>query len=190
MATLIKSYALPLPGNFTLTEDSQEIIIEKKWFTMAHLGTLVFALLWNGFIYFFYIMMMKGNVSVIILLFPILHIVVGMWLLYYSICGFVNKTIIKAGNQEVSVRHIPLPWSGEKSIKKSCIRQLYILEQSRKHRGSIIYSYDVQVLMDVDRCITLVKGLDTPEEAVFIEKKLEQFLRIEDQPVEGAFILG
>jgi hypothetical protein len=190
METIINSYAMSLPGNFSLSEGSQEIVIEKKWFSIAHLGTLLFALLWNGFTFFFYSLMMAGNVSVIILLFPVLHIMVGLWLLYYSLCGFVNKTIIRANQHELSVRHVPLPWNGDKLIERACIQQLYILEQTKKHRGSIIYSYDVQVVIHNHRNISLIKGLDTPEEALFIEKKIEQFLRIEDRPVEGAYVAG
>ncbi|QHT70160.1 hypothetical protein GXP67_27705 [Rhodocytophaga rosea] len=188
METVINSYAMSLPGNFSLSEGSQEIIIEKRWFSIAHLGTLLFALLWNGFTFFFYSLMMSGNVSVIILLFPILHVMVGVWLMYYAICGFFNKTVIKASHQEISVRHVPLPWSGDKLIERACIEQLYILEQTKKHRGSIIYSYDVQVVVHNHSNVSLITGLDTPEEALYIEKKLEQFLRIEDRPVEGAYI--
>jgi hypothetical protein len=187
MATIINSYAISLPGNFSLTEGSREIVIEKKWFTLAHLGTLVFALLWNSFTFFFYSLMMAGNVSIIILLFPVLHLMVGIWLMYYAICGFFNKTVIRANQYEISVRHVPLPWNGDKLVERACIQQLYILEQTKKHRGSLIYSYDVQVMILDGRTVCLVKGLDTPEEALFIEKKIEQFLRIEDFPVEGEY---
>jgi hypothetical protein len=189
METVINSYAISTPGNFSLTEGSQELVIEKKWFTLAHVGTLLFALLWNSFTFFFYSLMMAGNVSIIILLFPILHVMVGIWLMYYTICGFFNKTVIRANQHEISVRHEPLPWSGDTLIERVCIRQLYILEQTKKHRGSLIYSYDVQVMIHDGRTICLVKGLDTPEEALFIEKKIEQFLRIEDCPVEGAYVV-
>lgn len=190
MDTLINSYAMPFPGNLLMTERNQEITIEKKWFTLSHLGTLLFALVWNGFTFFFYSMMMSGNVSIIILLFPVLHVMVGLWLLYYSLCGFLNKTVIRASQYEISVRHIPLPWSGDKVIERACIQQLYILEQTKKHRGSVIHSYDVQVIVHDGRTVSLIKGLDTPEEALFIEKKIEHFLRIEDRPVEGAFVAG
>lgn len=188
MTTAVNSLAMPVPGGFTMFEGSQEIVFERKWFSIAHLGTLVFAVVWNAFTYFFYIMMMSGNVSVIILLFPIMHLLVGLWLMYYSLCGFFNKTIIKANHQEVSVRHLPLPWGGEKVIHTSTISQLYIVEQTRKHRGSIIASYDIQVLLSNAHTISLVKGLDTREEALFLERTLERFLHIEDQPVEGAYI--
>lgn len=189
MATVVNSYAMTLPAGFSMVEGSQEIIFERKWFTIAHLGTLLFALLWNAFSYFFYLMMISGNVSVIILLFPVMHMIVGIWLLYFGICGFFNKTIITANRQDLSVRHLPLPWSSEKVIPVSAISQLYITEHSRKHRGSVINSYNVEVMLTNSHAVLLVKGLDSPEEATFIEKAVERFLRIEDHSVEGEYII-
>lgn len=187
MRTYINSLALPVPEKLSLTEDSREIIMEKKWFSMAHIGTFLFALFWNSLIFFFYAMMIAGNVSIIILLFPVMHLIAGIWLFYYSICGFFNKTIISANKMEVSIKFTPMPWMGEKLIERSQILQFYIIEQTKKQSGTAVHTYDVQVLIKENKTISLITGLETPGEALFIEKKLEQFLHIENQPVEGAY---
>jgi hypothetical protein len=71
MDTFVNSFVLPVPERFNLAEDHQEVIIEKKWFSIKHLGALLFAFAWSSFTYFFYSMMIEGNVSIFILLFPI-----------------------------------------------------------------------------------------------------------------------
>jgi hypothetical protein len=43
------------------------------------------------------------------------------------------------------------------------------------------------VILQGNITISLVKGLETAVEARFIEKKLEQFLKIKDQPVKGSY---
>ncbi len=187
MDTFVNTLALSVPQNLNLTEDHREVIIEKKWFSITHLGTLLFAIAWCSFTYFFYQMMIEGNVSIFILLFPILHIMVGIWLLYYAVCGFFNKTVIKANNKEVSIRHTPLPWNNDKIIARQYIQQLFVKERIQTSKATRICTYDVQVILQGNIKISLVKGLETAVEARFIEKKLEHFLKIEDRPVKGSY---
>jgi hypothetical protein len=180
-------YLLPVPEKFNLNENAREVIIEKKWLSPRHIALCVFALIWNSMLVFFYSAMLMGQVPYFIYLFPILHVAAGIWMLYTSLCGFFNKTIIRADKQQITVRHTPLPWSGQKTVDNQDIHQLYVIQQIKSNRSSTYITYDVQLITKNNKALPLVKGLETAEEARFIEQKLETFLHIENNPVSGAF---
>jgi hypothetical protein len=185
MKASVHDSLLPVPEIFTLTENTGELMIEKKWFSLKDVLLFIFSLIWNGMLMFFYSAMLMGQVPGVFFLFPILHVAAGSWMLYASLCGFFNKTIIRIDMQQVSVRHTPLPWTGQRTIDRRDVRQLYIVQQVRSNKGTTTITYDVQLITKSNKAISLIKGLQQLTEARFIEQKMESFLRIENVPVTG-----
>jgi hypothetical protein len=161
---------------FSITENSQAITIEKKWYSTRYVLLFLFSLIWNSFPFVFYPAIVLEQVSLVAYLFLILYAIAGIWMFYSAICGFINKTSIQADKESIRVRHNPLPWTGQRSILKQDIDQVYVVQQIHFNKGTSYITYSVDLLTKYDKTLTLLEGLDTLTEARFIEQKLGNFL--------------
>ena len=65
------------------------------------------------------------------------------------------------------------------------MKQLYGKEKISRSRNSTSVSYELRAVTKSGRNIKLVGGLESQEQAIFIEQKIEKYLRIEDIPIPG-----
>ncbi len=120
------------------------------------------------------------------LLFPILHILIGLNLTYYVLCRWFNCTRVRVGQGELSVRNGPLPWPGNKVVRTGDLKQLYAKEMVSRDRKGTSSSFEVRAITHSGRNILIVTDLESSEQALFIEQNIEQRLGIENEPVPGA----
>ena len=122
-------------------------------------------------------------------LLPLLPIGVAVFLTYYALGSWFNRTHILTGHGQITVRHRPVPWRGDKDVEASDLRQLYAREKITKVRSQYVVStftnYEVRAETIRGRNIKIVEALETQEQAIFIEHKIEQYLRLADAPVRG-----
>jgi hypothetical protein len=88
-------------------------------------------------------------------------------------------------SQQLSVTHGPLPWPGNLTLPRASLQQLFCEEQVRNGKNGVSYSYNVVAVLQDKSRVKLVTGLDAPEQALFIEQKLERQLGIADRSVAG-----
>jgi hypothetical protein len=184
-----------LPDKFEFTDYGHFITIVRKWFGPKIFYVTFFAILWNGGL-FLYIQDLvhqcffaNGPLTAKIIFIPIIPIVIGIHLTYYIIAGYLNKTIIRVDNENISVKHRPLPFFGNKKLKSSGIKQLYTKEKIGwgQDRNSIS-AFDLHIITR-DRGDVKLLRLDSPKQALFVEKAIERFLRIEDKNVKGEVVV-
>jgi hypothetical protein len=119
-----------------------------------------------------------GSVSVAMVLFPVTAFaLVSAW---DRLVRFVNRTVIRVDTERVTVNHGPLPsphfwWN----LERDEVRQLFSAKVDAR-----VPAYQVRALLGGDVWVGLVDGLDTPEEAVFIEQRLEDALVLVDREVD------
>ncbi|MEK9671034.1 MAG: hypothetical protein VW268_00835 [Rhodospirillaceae bacterium] len=65
------------------------------------------------------------------------------------------------------------------------VKQLYAKRTTRLGRGSNRIGYAVHAILDKCDNVKVLGGLDSEEQAIFIEKEIEKFLGIEDRKVPG-----
>ncbi|MBN2544408.1 MAG: hypothetical protein JXB50_01340 [Spirochaetes bacterium] len=183
----------PLPHGLTIDENPSVLKITKKWFNAGHVFILIFSIIWNAFLIFFYSMIIssfknsdESNFAFIIMfIFPLGHVAVGVSLFYYGITGMVNKTTIEVVQGLLKVYHHPIPWFGNKDIHSVLIKQLYCSEVYRSTKGGHYYVFDVNVVLTDNKQIKLVKSLSDKAQGLFIENKIEEYLKIKDEQVTG-----
>jgi hypothetical protein len=118
------------------------------------------------------------------IVFPIGHVAVGIGLTYYTIAGFVNRTVIGINQQWLTVAHGPLPWFGNKRIDRTQVSQLYTEEaRSQSSRGNTSFSYQLNTILRDNTKLKLLAGLPSPDVARFVEQTVEEHLHLEDKPV-------
>lgn len=172
------------PKEISLNDNKFELTIKKKWFDYGHVLQLIFALMLNTFIGFIIYLLAQHHTSVGIFMAGILSIsiialfmqVVALWMLYQAICGLLNTTVIKVDRSAISIHFKPLPWYGAKTISRKDILQLHVSEKDDSDADLKDISYQLQIIVKNSDPIYLLKNLETPEQAQFIEEKIEQYL--------------
>ena len=176
---------VPIPEKMEIINNGFDMIIRRKWFSPKFIFLTVFVIFWDGFLVFWYSMATGMDAPLIFKLFPLIHVAVGIGLTYYVIAGYLNNTDIIVSNSDLVIKSYPLPWIGDKTISTKNIMQLYTKEVISRGKNGTSVSYEVHGLDLNDRQIKLVKGLETKEQGLFIEHKIEEYLSIDDAPVAG-----
>lgn len=172
------------------TDRSLSLVID--WFSPLAYFLAFFSLMWCGFLAFWYTGVIGTGAPLIFLLFPIIHVLVGFGIVYYTICLFNNKTYIDVDENYLSIVHKPIPWwKGNNEFTTDSIEQLYVKEKiTRSDNGSTV-SYVVRMKMK-DGTDKELFGLQNMEshQAIELEERLEQFIGIIDRPVKGEHAAG
>jgi hypothetical protein len=174
-----------LPDHLQMQRLGTHIEIVRTWRSPALYFLSAFILFWDGFLVFWYSHVPRGA-GLLFVLFPLLHVGVGLGLTYYVFCGWLNRTWIRVGQGQLVVRHGPLPWPGNKVLRSGDLKQLYSKENLSRSRNGTSSTYEVRAVTHSGLNIRIVAGLATSEQALYIEQQVEQHLGIENTPVPGA----
>lgn len=176
---------VPLPGRITVTKREQGLELRLRWFRPAALFLLGFAIIWDGFLFFWYSMAVAGEAPWILFVFPLIHVAVGIGITYTALATLLNTTRIQVGRRELTVHSGPLPWRGSRRIERSRIAQLYGRRKLHHGRNGPQASYELWVaLTDGSRSRLLGMGLDE-DQTLYLEQRLEQALGLQDRPEAG-----
>jgi hypothetical protein len=173
-----------LPKQMEVVDLGTSFEIRRRWFSPVFVFLVFFCLFWNGFMIVWHGIALSQGLWPMSC-FGLLHTAVGIALLYFTVAGFVNTTVVRVERGMIEVRHGPLPWPGNKSLEAHDVEQLYCREQVNGNKNRSQCTYEVRVLRQGNVRDTLVKGLTDPDQALYIEQELERHLRIVDQPVAG-----
>jgi len=178
-----------IPDNIKIAKNFQHLRIVRKWFGFKFIFLTLFVIVWDAFLLNWYSMALSPSfrigVDLMFVLFPLLHVTVGIGLTYYVLTGYLNKTRIDVDFNSITVRHEPLPFWGNKKVSSKTIKQLYCKKDDLYGSRNGYRVFAVHAITNERRNIKLLSGLDNSEQALFIEQEIEKFLNIEDKPVKG-----
>lgn len=175
-----------LPSNVDVVDGGKTLEVRIRWRHWKYYPLAFFCLLWDGFMIGWFTMAFTSG-ALVMAAFGSLHAAVGVALTYYVVCGFVNRTVILVGDERISIRHEPLPWPGQMSLELGLIDQLFCEEKVHRSKNGRSYTYELHACLHDGNRMSLISGLNRPEEAFFLEQEMERFLGIEDRRVEGEF---
>lgn len=183
---------IPRPENVKFEKRSDSLRLVRRWFTAGVIPLAFFCLFWDGFLCVWYsaAFMSPAGPQIVMILFPTLHLAVGVGLSYFVLASFLNRTTIKVDRQWFIVQHDPVPWPGEVKVPVKELTQLYCQEKVKQGKRSTSTTYDLSAVLQDGRKKTLLTGLDSPEVAAFIEQQVESWLNIEDRRVVGEMSPG
>lgn len=182
---------VPKPKRFVVEEFGSELTIRYRWFTPSLFLLVLFCLFWDAFMATWYgiaiTMILSGEIAGwFMALFGLLHLAVGIGITYWTLASFINRTEIQVSGGDLTVWHGPIRCGSVQRIPTSDIKQLYCCDRMRTGRGSQFSNiYELNALKLDGSKVTLLGGLVEPEEALFLEERLEQRLGIPPQPVPG-----
>jgi hypothetical protein len=175
----------PLPSRFRVEEDMGTTRISWRWLRPVHIFLIFFCIAWDGFLITWYSIAFTQDGPLIMIIFPIAHVAAGVGLTYYMLTGLVNRTRIEVSRNQLTIRHGPLPWPGNRDAPGRQFTQIYGVENvsSSNERRTITYE-----LFAVDRegqRVKLLSDLPEKDQVLYLEQTLERCLGIEDAPVDG-----
>lgn len=170
-------------------EDENSLEISFKWFTPMAFFLLFFSFFWVGFLVFWYTVSFSTGAPLMALLFPLIHVSVGIGLVYYVLCLFFNKTYFHIYDGELNVVHQPIPWwRGNRKMNIEDIAQFYVKEKRTDGKNGPKFTYDLRAKLrnNEDKSIMALDDISS-QTALELEKRLEKFLGIQDRPVKGEY---
>lgn len=177
---------VPMPRGIRVEPTAGGFRILRRWFSPIFVVLAFFAAIWLGMLAFGYGMMVSSGAPLFVMLFPLLHVGVGVGLGYWALCGFLNTTTVEAEGGRLTVRHRPLPWPGNATWAAAELSQVYVKEKVHRHKdGGETSTYDVLAVTREGRGTKLLSGLPDADSALFVEQEIERRLGIEDRPVAG-----
>ena len=177
---------LPCPRGLSISETDYDLTIARKWFSGNTIVSGIAAAVWCKFsvdLAQSAVQSPRLKEAVIALSF----LCVGAYLVYHTVAHLLNTTRIAVGRGLLSVRTGPIPWRGNVSIQSRDVVQVFCEEYVSKSHKARRYArnYTVYAIAQDHARIKLVKNLLSKEEALYIEERVERFLKIEDKKVKG-----
>jgi hypothetical protein len=176
------------PAHVVVEEWGSDLTVWYRWFEWSVLGLVFFCVLWDGFLVVWYSIALfaplnGGDPRWIMLVFPILHVAVGVALTYAVLCTLFNSTWIQLSMGVLTIRHGPLPTGGNQMLDAHQIDQLFVAQGTGwRNNNSSSYSL-IALLQDGTRVEVLTAT--QPELLLWLEQKLEEKLKIKDRHVQG-----
>lgn len=180
---------VPLPDRFRVSRrGSSSLVVQWRWFRPSLLFLLFFAIIWNAAIAMMFIgTSADADDSLFTRLFPLPHAFAGLGITYYALAGILNQTKITCTKGLLKVRHGPLPWFPQPTIPVRTLEQLYVVRKVSHSKSAISVLWDVLAVTRDHRGLVIVKGLETLQQALWLEQEIEDLLDIRDRPVAGEY---
>jgi hypothetical protein len=124
-----------------------------SWWEWQYLVLGFFCVFWDGFLVVWYAIALGifGNshgqghgMEWVMVLFPMIHVAIGVWLTYSVVAAVVNRTTIDVDAERIAARIGPLPWrGGNVSIERAQVRQLHVVRTETRGRNGVSVSYSL-----------------------------------------------
>ena len=182
---------VPRPREIQVDDQPHRLLMTRRWFHPMLIFLAFFCLFWDGFLVVWYtagafFARQAGPASLIMFLFPLVHVAVGVGLTYYVIAGFFNRTVVTVTQERFSIVHGPLPWWGNRELRRDEVRQLYCQRHvSTNKNGSTSTNFSVNAVTADGQKLKLLSGLHDLDAAIYLEQQIEARMGIKDERVAG-----
>ena len=172
------------PNSLITWDDGHGLTLQYRWFSPKFIFLALFCLFWDGFLLFWYVVAI-GSGNLLMTIFPILHVMAGIALTYWTVAGFVNTTTVLIDGSRLRVTHHPLPWGKPVELRMFQVKQLFCDEKISRGENGPSYNYNLNARLHDGVRRTLVSGLDSPEIPLYLEQHAEEWMQLRDEPVAG-----
>jgi hypothetical protein len=120
-----------IPEGLDLINDADGTTIRKVWLTWLVAPLAIFAVFWDGFLFFWYSKALtQPDTQFMMLFFPIAHVAVGIGITYYVVASLFNRTDVVISLSGIKVSTRPIPWFGNREVKREEITDIIVRERS------------------------------------------------------------
>jgi hypothetical protein len=181
---------IPRPSHFSVRNDGHSLRIRFRWIWRRFSGPACICLLWNGFLVCWYwgaLTTPEKRWMWFAMIWCLPHVCVGLFLIYATLAGLLNRTVIKVTSEFLTVRHGPVPsFYGNRSMRIDELERLSCEEETDPETHGRIYVYGVHGLTKGGSKVDLITELDDAQ-ALFIQQELERWLKIAGHRLGGGW---
>lgn len=161
-----------MASKLNIERGSGELIISYPWKTPAMWFMLFFCVIWDLAIVFFLI----SGAGIFIAL----HLLAGIFITWWTVTRFVNKSVITVDRQELRITHGPLPWpfSKDQNIPARALEQLYVDKSSVKVNDQP--TFNLVAKLDTGATVKLFRSEQDRKLLLDLEHTIESYLDIEN----------
>jgi hypothetical protein len=169
------------PPHVSVKKDAGRLRIRFRWIWARFTGAARMCLLWNGFVAFAYwgILRSDGPEKWLGVLFTLPHVAVGLLLIYATLAGLLNRTVVEVTSEFITVRVGPVPWWGNSSVRIDELERLQATRNQDPETQQWTSEFVVRALTRGASQVDLVRDLDH-DQAQFIANELERYLDLHD----------
>ena len=184
--------AFDRPPHFFVKDRGHSLRIGFCWVWSRFLNPAMMCVMWNTIILGLYWSAWrdpKRHWIWCVGIFLFVHLLVGLFLVYATLAGLLNRTVVKLTPEFLTVRNGPLPWWGNVTLPLADLRRLYCAPDSTSKKKRDYVYYRVSALTNDSRKIELVSSLDSAADGLFIVQELERWLNAQTRdarPVVGS----
>src|SRR5262249_20227192 len=105
--------AFPRPRHFSVRDDGSSLRIRFWWIWRSFTKAACICLLWNSFLVGWYWSALRTPETRIMwfaVVWCLPHVAIGLLLVYATLAGLLNRTVIKVTSEFLTVWHGPVPW--------------------------------------------------------------------------------
>lgn len=167
-----------LPDGFQLDESGGERRISWRWISLRAVGAFLFFIVWDAILAVtLYSMSFSQDLPLFALAAMLLLAATGATMTYATAACLVNRTNVRVDAARVSVQHGPLPWFGTRDVSRTDIERVFSERHARlddEGGWEPAVTYKVMLLLKGGVALSLVAGLHSPEQALFLEQQIRK----------------
>lgn len=172
-----------MPKGMQVYRRTNGLRITRRWFGPKIIGLLIFCAVWDTFMVVWYTIAITQGIWPMAL-FGLIHLAVGVGLTYFAIAGLFNTTTITVMHGSIDIRHAPIPVPG-KDLQADNLAQLYTKRRVSHSNNGTSITYELRAKQTDGKDIKLLGNLESEEQGLFMENRIEEFLQIQDATVAG-----
>jgi hypothetical protein len=174
------SVRVPLPRGFRFEPHGGGWRLSWRWISIQAVAVSLFALLWDSILVAtLYGVSSSKSFPLFVVVCLLALVLTGAGMTYTAIAYLIDRTSVIVDGAQVSVRHGPLPWFGERTVARADIAGVVSEKHTTDDDGGFdpAVTYKVVLLLKTGGTLTLVSGLRRPEHALFIEDQIAMLAR-------------
>ncbi|MGB1242126.1 MAG: hypothetical protein ACPG49_06375 [Chitinophagales bacterium] len=169
-------------------QQGKELFLTYRWWNIRYFTFMLIAGLWNISAIMWFAITLANDAYFMVML-GMVYAVGGIALLYLTVAGFLNETVIKVDEFQLSVTHNPVPWLLSPRLRCENMKQLYCTLNINRGRHYTRYSYELNVILkNKKKHLCILKGIEDAKQAQYLEYEIEKFLKIKDTYVKGEYV--
>lgn len=179
---------IAMPRGFKIDDKGPRLTITRRWGRGPGCFFLFFSLFWNAVTWTIGIAAFMGKTKAPAPtgLFLIPFVLIGAATFYAAIALLSNRTEIRMDGRRLTVVTKPIPWPGSRNLDAAAIDQLFCVDYVAYSQNDVPqHRFAVEALMKDGRKLRLIRGMEEPDQALYLEGLLEKRLGIQDRPMPG-----